>query len=387
MRNDSLDRLLTRSEAEESSSLPLPTPRRRTLSADRLVLTTPLQLQASSWPEIFLVRQEFSKHWENLPLLRARSDLDLGDLKEIRLEAIDNLVEGATPGRLLDRDDSIPKTKTALLIDGNIINEKPQLRTFGGGLSASELMKELMKNRYKEGSDHGEESSPWKEDYIPDAERRLIWTGILLAEDWFEIQGDDPTPDAVERYDDDLRDGMMFDPLARGQADATTTPWYPRSYFLNILKVRLLQVHDEWFVVLLRLEENIKEASKKHKHILGRMQASARDLQTDPRRQNLLQDLEDFEDAVTDAEGFLRECEQMLEETQKSLESFMATDVHYFLGNTSEPSEAHFCFANLTQMRKTSNGLHRLHRKARAQQTECKSILKAGKAMSKKVRG
>lgn len=86
------------------------------------------------------------------------------------------------------------------------------------------------------------------------------WTGILLAEDWFEIQRDDPTPDAVERYDIALRDGMMFDPLARGQADATTTPWYPRSYFLNILEVRLLQVHDEWFVVLLRLEENIKEA-------------------------------------------------------------------------------------------------------------------------------
>lgn len=142
----------------------MPSPRRRTPSRDRFRSATPLQLQPFSWPEKFLVRQVFSKHWENSPLIQSYPNLkylgsssddeltfplrteDNWAADEIRVEAIDNLVEGATIGKLLGRDDSIPETKTALLIDGNITNDKPQLRTFVGGLSASELMKELMKN-------------------------------------------------------------------------------------------------------------------------------------------------------------------------------------------------------------------------------------------------
>ncbi|KAI3558968.1 hypothetical protein CABS03_11294 [Colletotrichum abscissum] len=86
------------------------------------------------------------------------------------------------------------------------------------------------------------------------------WTGILFAEDWFETPGDDPAPDTIERYDNDLMDGLACDPLARGRVDASRSGWYPRSYFLSILEIRLLQAHDEWLALLFRLETKIKGA-------------------------------------------------------------------------------------------------------------------------------
>ncbi|KZL83147.1 hypothetical protein CI238_06517 [Colletotrichum incanum] len=84
------------------------------------------------------------------------------------------------------------------------------------------------------------------------------WTGILVLDTWFEQFFDNPTPDAVARYQNDLDDGMLWDPLSRGRDEAAKTSWFPRSFFIRIMEVRLTQVKHEWEGTIEELEKITK---------------------------------------------------------------------------------------------------------------------------------
>ncbi|KAK0371603.1 hypothetical protein CLIM01_11029 [Colletotrichum limetticola] len=209
------------------------------------------------------------------------------------------------------------------------------------------------------------------------------WTGALLAEDWFEIPSDNPGPDAVKRYENDFDDGLLSDPLTRGRQDVYRSSWYPRSYFLHSLQVRLAQAYDEWSVLLLHVEGIINEASKKHRMLVRQTLVLVREQQPGPQQQGLLQSLDDFEDKVSDAEELLRDLEQVLGETLKSLSSFMGTDAQYFLGD--EPHFTGDFLRYLAQIRQTCNALALLQLKYQGLQEKCKYMLKDGNALRKKV--
>lgn len=95
------------------------------------------------------------------------------------------------------------------------------------------------------------------------------WTGILLCETWFEVKNPGwPTPDDIERYEDELQDVqaqrgdvILLDPLCRGRNSMfSSTPemWLPRSYFIRIFGIRLQQIYEESEGLFSRMDTKIK---------------------------------------------------------------------------------------------------------------------------------
>ncbi|TQN67194.1 hypothetical protein CSHISOI_08257, partial [Colletotrichum shisoi] len=147
---------------------------------------------AFSWPRRFFeVRQDnVSKDWENLPFTEILGK----DTQEPEEDHISRLVwteenwapdqhrvdcvlgitqaSEATIQKLIDRDESVPQQKIALLIDGNDAGPQLRLREFLGGLSPQALFDELKRKRYKE--DDSEED-------VVEANRRLIYIANLDA--------------------------------------------------------------------------------------------------------------------------------------------------------------------------------------------------------------
>ncbi|KAK2017293.1 hypothetical protein LZ32DRAFT_665116 [Colletotrichum eremochloae] len=144
-----------------------------------------------SWPRRFYSRQLISESWENTPwvqtILRHISQTadifeDEADIlnflrteenwspDQSRVDAFLGLFRGATLQKLQCGDQSVPKDKVALLIDGNCSENRPRLRPFLGGLTAKNLLEELTKKRYDEDS-----SLVDNEEKSIDAERRLIY--------------------------------------------------------------------------------------------------------------------------------------------------------------------------------------------------------------------
>lgn len=72
------------------------------------------------------------------------------------------------------------------------------------------------------------------------------WTGLMLVENWFEEEADDPTRDMVGYYENAKEDGMSWDPFSRGRDDIERSPLFPRRHFLRAMEVRLNQCKAEW---------------------------------------------------------------------------------------------------------------------------------------------
>lgn len=81
------------------------------------------------------------------------------------------------------------------------------------------------------------------------------WTAHLAVDTWFETSED--VEGKVERYQYDLENGMVLDPLTCGKDDATKPIWHPRAYFLRVMALRLSQVKDEWELVLQHLDTGV----------------------------------------------------------------------------------------------------------------------------------
>ncbi|KAI3548757.1 hypothetical protein CSPX01_02780 [Colletotrichum filicis] len=163
---------------------------RRTPSKKRYGSTEGPSTGAFAWPQRFFKRQLIAEDWENTPWIKsiqsyAEEDSEYEDVAfflrneedwfpdKLRVEPLADLTRGATIKKLLNHDENIPDVRNALLIDGNIDDTgHPQFRKPPTGLSAKDLMTELMKKRYNDGS--SEDCSTYKAEDAIEAERRLM---------------------------------------------------------------------------------------------------------------------------------------------------------------------------------------------------------------------
>lgn len=81
------------------------------------------------------------------------------------------------------------------------------------------------------------------------------WTAIMFIDTWFNTG--EGAIDKVERYQFDLDDGMLLDPLGGGQDDAEKPIWEPRAYFLRVMSLRLGHLADEWELIRSNLEQGV----------------------------------------------------------------------------------------------------------------------------------
>ncbi|KAK1981825.1 hypothetical protein LZ30DRAFT_70477 [Colletotrichum cereale] len=145
---------------------------------------------AFTWPERFFLRDVIPPAWENTPSIK--EPLQLQDVTEAenkdllhplktqenwapetyRIECFLDIFHDATLRKLEIGEETVPSDAVALLIDGNNKKGRPQFRSFLKGLSAKDLLRELTKKRYLEGSDSTDGN-------FIEAERRLIYIDTL----------------------------------------------------------------------------------------------------------------------------------------------------------------------------------------------------------------
>ncbi|GKT51159.1 uncharacterized protein ColSpa_11340 [Colletotrichum spaethianum] len=138
------------------------------------------------------------------------------------------------------------------------------------------------------------------------------------------------------------------------------------------MEVRLAQVKHEWEGTIEELEKIIKRLIMKHKTFLSQMQmAEMREWMASDAEE----EFSELELAICDLKDSLREPENELQESIRSGQIFMETDVNYFLANDGSPGDVTACFPHLTQVRKTLVELHQLHPRIGIMQTTCKEML------------
>ncbi|KAG7039145.1 hypothetical protein JMJ77_0003432, partial [Colletotrichum scovillei] len=201
------------------------------------------------------------------------------------------------------------------------------------------------------------------------------WTGLVLLETWFDEILDDPSPDMITRYENDFQDGMISDPLCRGKDDATRTEWSPRPYFIRVLEIRIVQIYREWTFLFARLDERLKAITRRHKDLITRARVPAKEPREFQSRQaQILREFDEFERGFSELRDILEELAQDLKETVRSGESFMNTDVRYFI-NYDESEDASLCIPHLTQIRNTFNILEQLGMRLRDMQQKCRDLM------------
>ncbi|KAK0371602.1 hypothetical protein CLIM01_11028, partial [Colletotrichum limetticola] len=205
------------------------------------------------------------------------------------------------------------------------------------------------------------------------------WTGLVFSETWFDEILDDPSPDMIARYENDFLDGLVFDPLCRGKDDATKSRWSPRPYFIRVLEIRILQIHREWAFVCYNLDRHMRAITERHKEFITRVRAPTQaPRESRPSQGQILREFDEFEKGLSELKDMFEEVAQDLKETVRRGESFMKTDVLYFL-NYDEPSEdASHCFPHLTQIRKTFHFLEQLQQRVGDMQQRCKGMMDDG---------
>ncbi|KAK1515868.1 uncharacterized protein CCOS01_13066 [Colletotrichum costaricense] len=213
------------------------------------------------------------------------------------------------------------------------------------------------------------------------------WTCILLCEAWFEVEIIGlPTPDSIARYEAELQDveesmGVvkLSDPMCRGKGDmssSTATLWLPRSYFLRVMEIRLSQIHKEWMGVFDNIEKQINGITERHQNLLREIRTLARDIQATPALINALDVLDDFEAGILRAEKIVKGLSQKMEDVVSSGDSFMTTDVNYFLNTEGRIGDAPDCMPHLSQIRWIFNKLRKLRRRLGGLETSCEEMIK-----------
>ncbi|KAF5484050.1 hypothetical protein CGCF413_v015207 [Colletotrichum fructicola] len=191
------------------------------------------------------------------------------------------------------------------------------------------------------------------------------WTALALAETWFEEASSfDPTPDMVTRYEQDFEDGFLTDPLCRGRYDVAQNGWDPRGYFIRVLEIRLVQVCREWASVVSNLEIGLRSLATSHKQMLKMMQDTRKQVRlTSIQVDDILQDFACLQERVSDAKDLLDDISLDLQETVRSGDSFMGTDVNYFLHNDGSPEGLLDCLPHLSQIRGVFNDLRHMQQR------------------------
>ncbi|KAE9571322.1 hypothetical protein CGMCC3_g12527 [Colletotrichum fructicola] len=369
-----------------------------------------------SWPQRFFEKKLIAKEWENSPRATTRFQTadQNGDINFLlnteeewasnksHIDAVLDIFCGQTLLELQSPVASIPDDrKTALVIDGNINDPAgPHLRPFAGGLTSRELLRELRKKRYEEtSSDNKYECEDGAKD---DAERRLIfvenldsWGVLALAgsapESLSHVLGDlianhvcskssirvsfstsgppifalhFDIPYRVWRYEQDFEDGFLTDPLCRGRYDVAQNGWDPRGYFIRVLEIRLVQVCREWASVVSNLEIGLRSLATSHKQMLKMMQDTRKQVRlTSIQVDDILQDFACLQERVSDAKDLLDDISLDLQETVRSGDSFMGTDVNYFLHNDGSPEGLLDCLPHLSQIRGVFNDLRHMQQR------------------------
>lgn len=233
------------------------------------------------------------------------------------------------------------------------------------------------------------------------------WAGVALLESWYEDALDvEPHPDMVARYDNDKDDGLISDPLCRGN-DVMRSSWEPRSYFIRILQIRLNQINGEWESLSFHCHNAIaaavslcpgflecrvsfptdganlpKSQLRQHKKLLDDLLLVSRSFNA---QQEAERKLDECERMVKQAGDVLRDLKKALGETLSSAAVFTETDVNYFLHQDGRAGDAIDCMMPLSQIRKTLNKMGRTHRDIGELQETCESMLESGITGRKKV--
>lgn len=92
------------------------------------------------------------------------------------------------------------------------------------------------------------------------------------------------------------------------------------------------------------------------------------------RQGQTLREFDEFERGFSELKDILEELAQDLKETVRSGESFMNTDVRYFI-NYDESEDASLCIPHLTQIRNTFNILEQLGMRLRDMQQKCRDLM------------
>lgn len=92
------------------------------------------------------------------------------------------------------------------------------------------------------------------------------------------------------------------------------------------------------------------------------------------RQGQILREFDEFERGFSELKDILEELAQDLKETVRSGESFMNTDVRYFI-NYDESEDASLCIPHLTQIRNTFNILEQLGMRLRDMQQKCRDLM------------
>ncbi|KAK7456630.1 hypothetical protein Landi51_01906 [Colletotrichum acutatum] len=222
------------------------------------------------------------------------------------------------------------------------------------------------------------------------------WTCILLCEAWFEVEVIGlPTLDSIARYEGEQQDvaesfGVVkpSDPILRGKSDmfdSTAEMWLPRPYFLRALEIRLRQIYTEVDGVFNNIDRWMKGINEQHHRLLQRLHKSARDHQTATRWEDILDELDDFEESISDAEGIVKSLAQTVEEIVSSGNLFMTTDVNYFLHTEGRPGDMSACYPYLSQIRRIFSDFRKLRPRFDKLQTQYQEMIKHGKAARAKA--
>ncbi|KAF4780980.1 hypothetical protein HER10_EVM0005392 [Colletotrichum scovillei] len=231
------------------------------------------------------------------------------------------------------------------------------------------------------------------------------WTCILLCEAWFEVEVIGlPTPDSIARYEGEMQDvvdsfGMvdvvnaldkapLSDPLVRGRSmmlDSSTTMWLPRPYFLRVFEVRLGQIYKEFQGIFYNFDKWITGTGVEHQRLLQRLHKAAGDDQTTISVKDVLDELDNFEDGVLEAEKIVKSFSQTVEAIVSSGDLFMTTDVNYFLHAEGRTGDISACYPYLSQIRRAFTDLRQLRIRFRDLQIQYEEMIQKGVAARDKA--
>ncbi|KAF4424405.1 hypothetical protein CFRS1_v013372 [Colletotrichum fructicola] len=318
-----------------------------------------------SWPQRFFEKKLIAKEWENSPRATTRFQTadQNGDINFLlnteeewasnksHIDAVLDIFCGQTLLELQSPVASIPDDrKTALVIDGNINDPAgPHLRPFAGGLTSRELLRELRKKRYEEtSSDNKYECEDGAKD---DAERRLIFVENL--DSWGVLALAGSAPESLSHVLGDLIANHVCSKSSIRVSFSTSGPPIFALHF--DIPYRVCR---EWASVVSNLEIGLRSLMLKMMQDT-RKQVRLTSIQVD----DILQDFACLQERVSDAKDLLDDISLDLQETVRSGDSFMGTDVNYFLHNDGSPEGLLDCLPHLSQIRGVFNDLRHMQQR------------------------
>ncbi|KAF0327437.1 duf221 domain-containing protein [Colletotrichum asianum] len=192
------------------------------------------------------------------------------------------------------------------------------------------------------------------------------WTTHFAIDTWFEDCLD--AQDKVMRYQCDLEVDMELDPLS------------------CVMQNRLEQVKDEWELVLQNLDQGVSKLAEKQKGLRGLSQ-----FQNRGERNNIenhgsdFKDFESFEALLGELKEILQDLSQVLQQTRKTGEFFLATDVNFFLNYDGHHGDASECYPFLAEIRRKFQDIGQMCVSMDSLQTRCNYMTEDCEATRRKV--